>query len=79
MTVTEALPTLQLKRHEERRLRAGHLWVFSNEIDVVATPLKTFAPGAMARVLSSKGEFLGYGYVNPGTPDCDPDRLAPRT
>lgn len=67
MTVTEALPTLQLKRHEERRLRAGHLWVFSNEIDVVATPLKTFAPGAIARVLSSKGEFLGYGYVNPGT------------
>ena len=67
MTVTEARPTLQLKRHEERRLRAGHLWVFSNEIDVVATPLKSFPPGAIARVLSSKGEFLCYGYVNPGT------------
>ena len=66
MTVTEALPPLQLKRHEERRLRAGHLWVFSNEIDVAATPLKTFVPGAMARLLSSRGEFLGYGYVNPG-------------
>ena len=65
MTVTEDLPTLQLKRHEERRLRAGHLWVFSNEIDVAATPLKTIAPGAIARILSSKGEFLGFGYVNP--------------
>jgi 23S rRNA (cytosine1962-C5)-methyltransferase len=62
--VTEALPTLQLKRHEERRLRAGHLWVFSNEIDVGATPLKSFLPGQMARVVSSRGEFLGYGYVN---------------
>ena len=25
--------TLTLKRGEERRLRAGHLWIFSNEID----------------------------------------------
>ncbi len=65
MTVTEPLPALQLKRHEERRLRAGHLWVFSNEIDVAVTPLKTFQPGAFARVVSSRGEFLGYGYVNP--------------
>ena len=24
---------LHLKPHEERRLRAGHLWVYSNEID----------------------------------------------
>jgi 23S rRNA (cytosine1962-C5)-methyltransferase len=64
-TVTEALPPLQLKRHEERRLRAGHLWVFSNEVDVHATPLKGFEPGSIARVLSSRGEFLGYGYVNP--------------
>lgn len=64
-TVTDAIPTLQLKRHEERRLRAGHLWVFSNEIDVAVTPLKSFSPGQMARVVSSRGEFLGFGYVNP--------------
>ena len=25
---------LRLKRNEERRLRAGHLWVFSNEVEV---------------------------------------------
>ena len=30
---------LRLKKNEERRLRAGHLWVFSNEVDVSATPL----------------------------------------
>ena len=28
------METLYLKRGEDRRLRAGHLWVFSNEVDV---------------------------------------------
>ena len=34
------LTRLRLKRHEDRRLRTGHLWVFNNEIDVQATPIK---------------------------------------
>ena len=34
-----ALPPLVLKPREERRLQAGHLWIFSNEVDVGATPL----------------------------------------
>ncbi|MCR5259495.1 MAG: RlmI/RlmK family 23S rRNA methyltransferase, partial [Desulfovibrio sp.] len=42
--------TLTLRRGEERRLRAGHLWIFSNEIDVRKTPLKDFAPGEEATV-----------------------------
>ena len=33
------LPLLRLRRDEDRRLSAGHLWVFSNEVDVAATPL----------------------------------------
>ena len=41
-----ALPPLVLKRQEERRLQAGHLWIFSNEVDVAATPLTAFEPGA---------------------------------
>jgi 23S rRNA (cytosine1962-C5)-methyltransferase len=60
-------PVLKLKRGEERRLRAGHLWIFSNEIDTAATPLTAFEPGAMAQVLSSRDEFLGFAYVNPRT------------
>jgi len=59
------LPVLRLKRGEDRRLRAGHLWVFSNEVDNEATPLTAFAVGAMARVLSDRDLFLGYAYVNP--------------
>jgi 23S rRNA (cytosine1962-C5)-methyltransferase len=65
-----ALPALQLKRGEDRRLRAGHLWVFSNEVDIAATPLVSFAVGAQARVLSDRGQFLGYAYVNPHALIC---------
>jgi 23S rRNA (cytosine1962-C5)-methyltransferase len=63
----QVLPDLKLKRGEDRRLRAGHLWVFSNEVDTAATPLTACKPGGMARVLSDRGQFLGYAYVNPGT------------
>src|SRR3984885_10336259 len=59
------LPVLRLKRGEDRRLRAGHLWVFSNEVDNDATPLTGFAVGSMVRVLSERDLFLGYAYVNP--------------
>ncbi|MFI4905111.1 MAG: class I SAM-dependent rRNA methyltransferase [Steroidobacteraceae bacterium] len=69
-SVLAALPVLRLKRGEDRRLRAGHLWVFSNEVDNDATPLTDFAVGAMARVLSDRDLFLGYAYVNPHALIC---------
>jgi 23S rRNA (cytosine1962-C5)-methyltransferase len=62
-----SLPPLALKPREERRLQAGHLWIFSNEIDVESTPLSAFAPGDAVQVRSSAGRFLGYAYVNPRT------------
>ncbi|HEY8508435.1 MAG TPA: class I SAM-dependent rRNA methyltransferase [Steroidobacteraceae bacterium] len=61
---------LKLKRGEERRLRAGHLWIFSNEVDTAATPLAGFQPGQLVRVLSSRDEFLGHAYVNPHALIC---------
>jgi 23S rRNA (cytosine1962-C5)-methyltransferase len=61
------IPVLKLKRGEDRRLRAGHLWIFSNEVDTVATPLTQFAPGAAVQVLSDRDQFLGHAYVNPRT------------
>ena len=64
------LPPLRLKRGEDRRLRAGHLWVFSNEVDTEATPLTALAVGSMVRVLSDREQFLGYGYVNPHALIC---------
>jgi 23S rRNA (cytosine1962-C5)-methyltransferase len=58
------LPELRLKRGEDRRLSAGHLWVFSNEVDTARTPLTDFEPGALCRVVSERDKFLGYAYVN---------------
>ena len=61
---------LRLKRGEERRLAAGHLWVFSNEVDTERTPLGAFAPGAVAQLRSHRDAFLGYAYVNPHALIC---------
>ena len=60
-----SLPPLRLRKDEDRRLRAGHLWVFSNEVDVAHTPLTAFAPGDVVEVQDARGAPLGVGYVNP--------------
>ena len=76
---TTAVPELRLKRGEDRRINAGHPWVFSNEVDIGRTPLSTFAPGAQVRLVSDRDRFLGYAYVNPHSLICarimsrDPD------
>ncbi|HEY0021297.1 MAG TPA: class I SAM-dependent rRNA methyltransferase [Longimicrobium sp.] len=59
------LRPLRLKKNEDRRLRAGHLWVFSNEVDVRATPLTDFEPGEPAEVQDARGAPMGTAYVNP--------------
>ena len=64
------LPELRLKPREDKRLAAGHLWVFSNEVDTACTPLTSFEPGAPCRIVSSQERFLGYGYVNPHALIC---------
>jgi 23S rRNA (cytosine1962-C5)-methyltransferase len=59
------LAILRLKKDEDRRIRAGHLWVFSNEIDVRETPLVELEPGQPVEVQDFRGSFLGTGYANP--------------
>lgn len=56
---------IQLRKDEDRRLRAGHLWVFSNEVDVRATPLNSIEPGQLVDVRDSRGAWIGSGYGNP--------------
>ena len=65
-----ALPELRLKRGEDRRISAGHLWVFSNEVATDRTPLQNFQPGDHCRILSDRDKFLGYAYVNPHSLIC---------
>ncbi|RDH86755.1 MAG: RlmI/RlmK family 23S rRNA methyltransferase [endosymbiont of Escarpia spicata] len=55
---------LKLKKDRERRLHAGHSWVFSNEVDISATPLTAFEPGQPVEIISHRGKWLGTGYVN---------------
>src|SRR5688572_3354609 len=62
-----SVPVLKLKRGEDRRLRAGHLWIYSNEVDTAATPLTSFEPGALCRVVDARSKVLGVGYANPRT------------
>ena len=60
-------PALYLKRGEDARLRAGHLWVFSNEVDVQRSPLTGFTPGEICVIADTHAKPIGIGYVNPNS------------
>ncbi len=61
------MKTLKLKKSEDRRLRAGHLWVYSNEVDTAVSPLTGFKSGELCRIEDARGKAVGVGYVNPHT------------
>ena len=63
-------PALRLRPKEDRRLRAGHPWIYSNEVDTRATPLTAIAPGSVCRVEDAGGAALGLAHVNPHTLLC---------
>ncbi|GAA0722224.1 class I SAM-dependent rRNA methyltransferase [Dokdonella soli] len=69
MNVSDSVeyPALYLKRGEDARLRAGHLWVFSNEVDVTRSPLSGFEPGEICAIVDHRDKPLGIGYVNPNS------------
>lgn len=56
-------PTLTLNPGADRRLRAGHPWIFSNEIRSLAEN-KTLEPGTLCNLQTEKGELLGVGSYN---------------
>lgn len=64
------LPPLRLKKNEEKRLRAGHLWVYSNEVDTTTTPLKDLQPGCNIIIEDYRGHAIGTGYANPHSLIC---------
>ncbi|MEG2140310.1 MAG: class I SAM-dependent rRNA methyltransferase [Bilophila sp.] len=61
------MQSLFMKKNEDRRLRAGHLWIFSNEVDVKRSPLTAFAPGEAVQVCDSGSRPIGAAYVNPAS------------
>lgn len=64
------LPSLRLKANADRRLRAGHLWVYSNEVDTAATPLNAFAVGDQATLEAAGGKPLGIVGISPNNLIC---------
>lgn len=64
------LKVLRLKKNEERRIKQGHVWIFSNEVDTQVSPLKMFEPGEQVIVEASNGKPLGVAYLNPNTLIC---------
>lgn len=57
--------SIRLKKREDRRIRTGHPWIFSNEIDTRLSPLKQFTKGQEVSIEAHDQTFLGKAYVNP--------------
>jgi len=66
----ESKVRLVLKRNEEKRLRGGHLWIFSNEVDTQRSPMAEFSAGQVVDVFDHDGKALGSALVNPHSLIC---------
>lgn len=52
--------TIRLAKGKDRRVKAGHLWIFSGEVDSMPEVL----PGEIANVTGANGAFLGKAMVS---------------
>ena len=50
-----------LKKNEEKRIVAGHSWVYANEVGRIENKDKN---GSLAEVYSQDGRYIGKGYIN---------------
>ncbi len=58
------LPSVLLRAGEDRRVRAGHPWAFSNEI-LMDPETKAIPPGSLVVLRAPSGEALGVATFNP--------------
>lgn len=61
---------LFLRQGADNRLRGGHLWVFSNEVDSSRSPLGGFAAGDLVTVRNTNDKLLGSAYMEPNALIC---------
>ncbi len=54
----------------DRRLRQGHCWIFSNEIDNQHSPLGDFSAGDAVNVVAAGGQILASAYMEPNSLIC---------
>jgi 23S rRNA (cytosine1962-C5)-methyltransferase len=59
------LPFVRLRKNADRRLRLGHPWIFSNEIETSITPFNQFTAGEEVLVQAHHQTILGVAYLNP--------------
>ena len=52
---------IYLKKNEEKRIVAGHSWVYANEVARIENKDKN---GSLATVFASDGRYIGKGYIN---------------
>jgi 23S rRNA (cytosine1962-C5)-methyltransferase len=62
--VQKKLPSVLLRAGEDRRVRAGRPWVYSNEI-LMNPETKALPPGSLAQLRAPGGESLGLITFNP--------------
>lgn len=55
-------PVVKLKKKHEKRIKSGHLWIYSNEVERID---KTIPVGSLVDVVTSSGEYIGTGFFNP--------------
>ena len=53
--------SVYLKKNEEKRIIAGHSWVYANEVSRIEGK---GANGSLATVYSFDGRYIGKGYIN---------------
>ncbi|MBA3581844.1 MAG: class I SAM-dependent rRNA methyltransferase [Gammaproteobacteria bacterium] len=61
---------LQLVKNSERRLRQGHCWIYSNEVDRKINQLTSFSAGQTVEVMDSENRFQGMATVSPNSLIC---------
>jgi 23S rRNA (cytosine1962-C5)-methyltransferase len=61
---------LYLRKGADKRVRGGHLWVYSNEIDTRRSPLGGFAAGDEVSVMDAGGQVLASAYMEPKSLIC---------
>src|SRR5690606_38505745 len=68
--MSETYPSLRLRERADKRLRGGHYWIYSNEIDTDKTPLAAMTAGDLVQVEDASGNPIGVAYVNPHSLIC---------
>lgn len=60
--VVSQMTAVRLRAGADKRIRGGHLWIFSNEL---RDGFQSLDPGGIVHVLDHKRGFVGVGTINP--------------